>query len=264
MLIVLALLLIQAPQSSLEGRVIALGADHAITQARLVLTKVQGQLENIRTTTTDESGRFSIPNLAPGQYRLFAERDGYLRTEYGQRGASRTGTIITVGGGQDLQNIVVTMTPTGVIAGRIRDVYGHPIRNVAVHALKATYREGRRNLNLVQMAQTDDLGEYRIFGLPPGLYFVSALPAPGPHIEGDTYVVPTIPSRENGNRRETRTPGPAAIAAGIVDPAVFDREKFMTGYYPGKTDITSADPIDLQPGNSCGSNAFGTARTCTL
>jgi len=156
------------------------------------------------------------------------------------------------------------MIPTGVIAGRVRDANGHPIRNVVVRALKAVYREGQRSLNSQQMAETNDLGEYRIFGLPPGLYFVSALPRPGPRLEGDVYVVPTIPTRANGNRRETRTPGTDAVAAGIVDPGVFDRETFLTVYYPGTTDITTAVPMNLQPGATVSGIDLGIARSSTV
>src|SRR6266850_7881982 len=100
--IALALLLLQVPQASIKGRVVRLGTDSPVVRARLVLTRIQGQLTDIRTVTADENGKFSIPNLAPAQYRLFAEREGYLRVEYGQRGASRTGTVITVGDRQEI------------------------------------------------------------------------------------------------------------------------------------------------------------------
>jgi len=262
--IVLALFLLQVPQASIKGRVVRLGTDSPVARARLALTRIQGQLTDIRTVTAGENGEFSIPNLARGQYRLFAEREGYVRTEYGQRGASRTGTVITVADPQEIRYLVVSMIPTGVIAGRVRDANGHPIRNVVVRALKAVYREGQRSLNSQQMAETNDLGEYRIFGLPPGLYFVSALPRPGPRLEGDVYVVPTIPTRANGNRRETRTPGTDAVAAGIVDPGVFDRETFLTVYYPGTTDITTAVPMNLQPGATVSGIDLGIARSSTV
>src|SRR6267142_1272301 len=213
--IVLALFLLQVPQASIKGRVVRLGTDSPVARARLALTRIQGQLTDIRTVTAGENGEFSIPNLARGQYRLFVEREGYVRTEYGQRGASRTGTVITVADPQEIRYLVVSMIPTGVIVGRVRDANGHPIRNVVVRALKAVYREGQRSLNSQQMAETNDLGEYRIFGLPPGLYFVSALPRPGPRLEGDVYVVPTIPTRANGNRRETRSS--VASRTAVVD-----------------------------------------------
>jgi hypothetical protein len=264
MLVVLAFFFFQASQSSLEGRVVRLGSENPVARARLILTKIQGQLRDTRTTTADETGKFSIPNLPAGRYRLFAEHEGYIRAEHDQRGASRTGTPITLADRQNFRDIVITMTPTGVITGRVRDADGRPVRNVVVRVLRAVYREGQRTLNSIQVGETDDLGEYRIFGLVPGMYFVSALPAPGPRIEGDEYVVPVIPTRDNGNRRETRTAGNVAIASGSVDPSVYDREAFLTVYYPGTTNVTTAAPIDLQAGAIVSGIDLHTARSRTV
>ncbi len=38
------------------------------------------------------------------------------------------------------------------------------------------YHEGNRLLNFIQAVQTNDLGEYRLFWLPPGRYYVAARP----------------------------------------------------------------------------------------
>jgi hypothetical protein len=66
------------------------------------------------------------------------------------------------------------MGRAGVISGRIFDEDGEPMANVMVNALKYSYREGHRELTLVTEAQSNDLGEFRLFGLAPGRYFVSA------------------------------------------------------------------------------------------
>jgi hypothetical protein len=59
------------------------------------------------------------------------------------------------------------MIPAGVIAGRLYDRDGEAASNVTVQALKYVYQNGRRVLSSVQSAQTNDLGEYRLFWLPP-------------------------------------------------------------------------------------------------
>lgn len=225
MLIVFALFLFQAPQASLEGRVVELGTDSPVARARLVLTKIQGQLADIRTPITDENGKFSIPNLAPGQYRLFAEREGYLRTEHGQRGASRTGMVITVAGTQNIKDIVVSMTPTGVIEGRIRNADGRAVRNVVVRALKPVYREGQRSLNSVPVGSDGtftvssmSLGDYRlrIAALPQTWYIKSAVLGTtdvlntGLHIEVEPRISFNILVSANG---------------GILDALVLDTER---------------------------------------
>src|SRR5204863_188047 len=69
--------------------------------------------------------------------------------------------------------------PAGTISGRVFDRDGEPLANVTVEALKYSYQEGQRVLNGVQTARTNDLGEYRLFWLQPGQYFVSATPPEG-------------------------------------------------------------------------------------
>src|SRR5207253_8170180 len=62
------------------------------------------------------------------------------------------------------------------IAGSIYDGHGEALGNVEVRALKASYPEGRRVLTPVASAVTNDLGEYRLFWLAPGRYYIAAVP----------------------------------------------------------------------------------------
>jgi hypothetical protein len=66
------------------------------------------------------------------------------------------------------------MVPSAVIAGRILDDDGEPLPSVSVSALREIYDRGKRSLVSGANAVTNDLGEYRLFGLAPGRYFVSA------------------------------------------------------------------------------------------
>src|SRR5207247_11429776 len=54
-----------------------------------------------------------------------------------------------------------------------------PIESALVRAMQLTFSDGRRRLEDVPLARfvprTDDLGRYRIAGLAPGNYFVSAV-----------------------------------------------------------------------------------------
>jgi hypothetical protein len=66
------------------------------------------------------------------------------------------------------------MLQTGAISGRVRNRLDQPLGNVEVQALRATYPDGRRVLTSVQSAFSDDRGEFRLFWLPPGRYYLSA------------------------------------------------------------------------------------------
>ena len=50
-----------------------------------------------RFVTSDSLGRFTFDNIVPGRYYLIAEREGFLRTAYGQRGRFPIGTVLTIG-----------------------------------------------------------------------------------------------------------------------------------------------------------------------
>jgi len=129
---------------------------------------------------TDADGvyQFILPKDAAGTYRVAADgrSQGYLSTEFGQRRASDPGEEITIASGETRDRIVMTLARPGVIAGRLFDENGDPVEGVAVRASQVRYLDGRRRL--VDQSRltrpTDDLGRYRIVGLQPGEYFVSA------------------------------------------------------------------------------------------
>jgi hypothetical protein len=236
-----------AGRASLAGQVVAAGTQAPVPHARLVVARVGGDVTDYRTTVADESGRFAVRNLPAGSYRVHAERQGYLRGEYGRRTPNVAGTPLSIADGQTTAPITITMVQTGVITGRVVDE-GRPARNVWVRAMAGRFFDGERSLDIVRYAKTNDLGEYRVFDLAPGSYVVSAMPEDRPGLDGDTYVTPSIPSLANGNRSETRTPGAEALAAGLIDATAFDRTVVIPIYYPGTTDSAAAIPIDITAG----------------
>ena len=80
---------------------------------------------------------------------------------------------------QKLTNIRIELTPTGTIAGRIVNQQGDPMANIAVQAVQLSYSNGKRKWRVVESRPTNDLGEYRLFWLDPGRYFIRT-------VQGDT------------------------------------------------------------------------------
>jgi hypothetical protein len=70
------------------------------------------------------------------------------------------------------------MTPTSVVRGRVRDASGQFAPNVQVEALVIAFRSGLPFLTPAISKTSDDRGEYRLFGLPPGDYYIGATPRP--------------------------------------------------------------------------------------
>jgi hypothetical protein len=233
----------------LEGYVVKLGTGEPVPRAQVVLESSAGQPASSLRTTTDSSGRFVFPGIIPGTYRLFASRDGFVRAEYGQRRINGTGIPITIASGQNMRDVVLSMGPTGAIAGRVYDRYGQPLVNATVRAMKFVYTEGRRTLGEFQSGRTNDLGEYRLYWLEPGQYIISIVPPQPVRFEGGTVVIdggPGSPVPLNGGF-PIRLNGNVASSLGYT-PMADSADGCLPVYFPGTTDPAMATPIDLAAG----------------
>jgi Carboxypeptidase regulatory-like domain len=144
-----------------------------LRRARVAL--MTAEHENGRTVVTDDGGRFAFRDVAPGRYLLSAKKPGYVTREYGARRAARTGVALVVEDGKPL-NIVIPLPRGAVIAGTIVDQNGQPVSNASVRTIRFQFNEhGRRTLVPTEtFADTNDLGQYRIWGLDAGEYIVAA------------------------------------------------------------------------------------------
>lgn len=127
------------------------------------------------TTKTDSAGQFSFDDVPPGTRTVSATLDGYFgRQQNGNvTSVDRTPAVVV---SQQTTTIKMELIPAGVISGRIYDSDGMPISDVQVQAMRLVYQEGVRVLQNAGSKSTDDRGEYRIFKLPPGDYYVAATP----------------------------------------------------------------------------------------
>ncbi len=130
-------------------------------------------------TSTDSEGRFEIKELTAGRYMLFAQKGGFVSSQYGQRRPNEQGTPIELVDGQTVDKLNFALARGGVIAGRILDDGGDPVSGTQVMAVRYAFMGGSRRLMPAQAEggndRTDDQGGYRLFGLPPGDYYVSAV-----------------------------------------------------------------------------------------
>jgi Carboxypeptidase regulatory-like domain len=137
--------------------------EQPLRNARMELTGSSGT----GVARTDGNGQFAFSNLPPGEYRLTVTCDGFVRQEFPKR--------IVVGRGQQVANIAFRMEAAPTAEGRVLDVYGLPIPNIMVEALRRIYDvRGKPRLARAATALTDDLGLYRIFWLDAGEYFFYA------------------------------------------------------------------------------------------
>ena len=129
-----------------------------------------------KAALTDAEGRFEFRDLPAGRFTLQATKSGFVNVQYGQTRPFESGKPIELADKQSLDNADISMPRGSVIAGRIVDEFGDPLPDVSVTAMRQTWQNGRRRLRPSpgRIAQTNDLGQFRIYGLPPGDYYVSA------------------------------------------------------------------------------------------
>ena len=155
------------------GRVFAADNGRPVRRARVFVSAPQ--LPEGRATLTDDTGAFELSDLPAGRYTLTVSKTGFINLSYGQRRPLQPGTPIQLAEGQQLTGIEFRLPRGGVIAGRIFDDSGDPAPGVSVRVMQYRYAQGNRQLVPAGTGQTDDQGSYRIWGLNPGDYYVSAV-----------------------------------------------------------------------------------------
>jgi protocatechuate 3,4-dioxygenase beta subunit len=133
------------------------------------------------TVVTDGDGKFSFRNLAPGNYTIRAQRDGYFGpiSPQGTYPGAVTKSISVES--DRTASVELGMVQGGVLRGILRDPDGQPAPNYAVVIARPGYNNGRYIWLLAGARNADDRGEYRWPGLAPGEYYVGSGPrAPGP------------------------------------------------------------------------------------
>jgi hypothetical protein len=157
---------------TVQGVVINAGTGEPLRKAIVEIRQEGGPGHG--DATTDSTGRFEFKNLDAGEYRLSAQRNGFVRQEYGQTKPEEPGAVLTLIPGQKVSDIAIRLFPAGVITGHVFDEDGDPVQGAQVSTLRYAYRNGQRELAHAGDARTNDLGEFRIYGLAPGQYIVEA------------------------------------------------------------------------------------------
>jgi len=177
------------PQRSGNGAIVGRVFD-AATNAPIRKAQIRGSNNELFVDAlSDDQGRFQLTNLPPGEWRVTAAKGGYFTSQPGQRRPFDPPAPITLARGQRV-SADVHLSRGGVITGRVSDETGEPLAGLRVRVYRAKMVKGYRRLEDVGAAdQTDDTGAYRIFGLPPGDYYVGASlrTAPADSVVQTTY-----------------------------------------------------------------------------
>src|SRR5438132_3074439 len=174
-------------------------------------------LRENRLTSTDAEGRFELKELPAGRYTVTASKGSFVALQYGQLRPFAAGKPIEIRDGEMIEKVDFALPRGGIITGRVVDEFGEPIADVSVAPMRYQYQQGRRRLTPTgRAATTNDLGEYRMFGLAPAQYYLSATLRSGMFMMGDSD----------------------------------DRSGYAPTYYPGTPSIAEAQRITIGVGQT--------------
>jgi protocatechuate 3,4-dioxygenase beta subunit len=168
-----------AGTGSIRGRVIAGDTGQPLRRAFVTLmgAGITGERPGSRTLATDAEGRFAFTRLPAGTYRLRAVpgpfRGQYLGISFGGKRSSDNGEPIELAEGQRFAGAEVSLPRGAAITGRVVDDVGEPVTRANVYPSRPVPGSGRVQRTGAG-STTDDLGRFRLYGLAPGEYIITA------------------------------------------------------------------------------------------
>jgi hypothetical protein len=151
----------------IRGRVTADG--NPVAGARVTAAGIENRDQY--SGATDANGRYDIAGIVQGSYRVRVVKEGFLP------GVHANGTNFAVANGATLDDIDVVLSRGSAIDGVVLDPAGSPMAGVEVTPLQKQFVRGeRRMIPAGTRVRTDDRGEFRLFNLRPGQYYLLATP----------------------------------------------------------------------------------------
>jgi len=243
-----------APSGRISGRVVTADTGRPVKRARVFLNAAELPGGG-RGMLTDDSGLYEITDLPAGRYTLNVSKSGFVSLSYGQRRPLQAGTPLQLLDGQQLKGVDFSLPRGGVISGRVLDEDGEAVPGAMVRVMRYQYQQGDRRLTQAGTSQTDDRGQYRVWGLMPGDYYVSALTripgAGGPMGPAGRGAPGGGPFGGRAGAPGGRGAAIAAIAGANVAPFFGgggdDQEQmnYAPTYYPGVTAVEQARAITV-------------------
>jgi protocatechuate 3,4-dioxygenase beta subunit len=161
------------------GTVSASDTGRPLADALVELRVDDDGVERLTSARTDSTGAFEFRNLTPGRpFVVVAMAARYLTWGFGQRQPDGSPTRLTLLAGQE-RDVSIVLPRLGAISGRVLDPFGDPLPGVGVYLFREAEVHGFRRMvaagRPVEPRPTNDLGQFRLDGLPPGDYYLAVL-----------------------------------------------------------------------------------------
>lgn len=241
----------------IAGRVLTADSGRPVARARVFINAAE--VPGGRGAQTDADGTYEFTELPAGRYTVNVSKTGFISLSYGQRRPLQAGTPLQLADAQQLSGIDFRLPRGSVIAGHVMDETGDPMPGIAVQVMRYQYAQGNRQLVPAGNAQTDDQGAFRVWGLNPGDYYVSAQSrtfnfggrgGPGPGGRGGA---PAGRGGRGGSPDAAGAPGdtaPQVLAQlgaqfGGFIAADTDQVTYAPTFYPGVSSVEEARPVTV-------------------
>ena len=159
--------------ATIRGHVVAADSGQPLRKAQVRI--VSGELRENRMVTTDADGKFEFKEVVPGRYNVSASKGSYVSLQYGQQRPFEPGKPLEILATQTIEKVDFALPRGAVITGRVLDEFGEPLPDAMVTVQRYQNMGGQRRLmSAGRTAMTNDIGEFRLFAIPPGQYYLSA------------------------------------------------------------------------------------------
>jgi hypothetical protein len=196
--------------ATLRGHVVAADTGQPLRKAQVRI--MAPELRENRLTSTDADGKYEFKEVVAGRYTVMASKGSFVQLQYGQLRPFEPGKPLEILDGQLVEKVDFSLPRGGIVTGRVIDEFGEPLPDAMVSMQRYQNMGGQRRLmNAGRMATTNDVGEFRLFAIPPGQYYLSA----------------TLRSMN----------GPSAESD--------DRSGYAATYFPGTTNIAEAQKVTV-------------------
>ena len=232
----------------IAGTVVSADTGRPVRRVRVTLSGTAPDVTASATTADD--GHFAFRDLPAATFTLAASRPGFIESTFGQKqpGSGRPGTPIPLGEAQKLDNLSLVLARGGVLAGTVTDEAGEPEFGAQVIAFRWVMRTGERTLIVAASSSTDDRGMYRVPGLLPGDYVVSATSTDRPaNDQGDALKKRLAEVSVTGDATAAALQQLKATIASLADPSTAKDPPagYAPVYFPGTTQAGAAQTITL-------------------
>ena len=211
----------------ISGKVVNGSSDLVLANAEIsIYATVDFHL--VQSMTAGEDGRFSFEDLHAGKYMLQGSRRGFITSSYDEHEGFNT--AIAVGEGLAADNLILRLTPDGMIHGMVTDEAGEPVRQARITLYGQNSHDGRGTISQGATANTDDTGNYELPHLRAGTYFLAVAASP--------WYATHVSLLANN-----QDPNAAPAARSPLDVV------YPTTYYADTNDSESATPIPIRGGD---------------